>query len=102
MQLSYTHLIDVDHQTIQNQILKEQKQQVTSRKNLHKRRAISVADARKKIIMIQKSKVMQFKKRKQLSIIMSIKLKKNSKIKMSKLVKTRKIKKTSSRVSNLR
>lgn len=48
VQLSYAHLVDVDHQAIQAQVLKDQKQQFNSRKSFHKGGAISVADARKK------------------------------------------------------
>ena len=48
VQLNYTHLVDVDHQAIQTQVLDDQKRRATFCKSLHKRGAISVADARKK------------------------------------------------------
>ena len=46
--MSYAHLIDVDHQAIQTQVLEDQKRRATSRKSFHKRKAISIAYARKK------------------------------------------------------
>lgn len=48
VQLSYAHLVDTDHQTIQTQLLEDQKRRTNSRKSLYKGGAISVADARKK------------------------------------------------------
>ena len=48
VQLSYAYLVDVYHQAIQTQVLDDQKRRATSCKSLHKRSAISVADARKK------------------------------------------------------
>ena len=48
VQLNYTHLVDVDHQAIQTQVLDDQKKRVTSCKSLYKASAINVADARKK------------------------------------------------------
>ena len=46
--MNYAHLVDVDHQAIQAQVLEDQKRRTTSCKSLHKGGAISVADAGKK------------------------------------------------------
>lgn len=46
--MSYAHLIDVDHQNIQAQIVDDQKKQVTSRKSLYKKNQLALQMLEKK------------------------------------------------------